>query len=99
MRKERAISMDRTTESCVQLNPGLLSTAERQLAAFARAVHELFGSEQARQSAEDWIEELELTYWPTGAAAPDWRRVAMAAAARLARRVTLRSQGDDRMSA
>jgi len=74
-------------ERCVQLNTGRLRVAERHLAAFARAVNELYGPEQAQQSVQDWIEELESMDWPAGEAAPDWRRVSIAAAARLARRV------------
>jgi hypothetical protein len=34
--------------------------AERELSAFTAAVAELFGAEQARVSAEDWLDELEL---------------------------------------
>jgi hypothetical protein len=37
----------------------LMTMAERELAAFFRAVTELFGSEQAEHSAEDWLHELE----------------------------------------
>ena len=42
-------------------NPGctdLMTTAERELSAFFNAVTELFGSEQAQLSAEDWLHEL-----------------------------------------
>jgi len=35
--------------------------AERELAAFFRAVKELFGSELAELSAEEWLRELEAT--------------------------------------
>ena len=87
MCEEKAISIDGTTKGCVQFNAGLPPMAGKQLAAFARAVSELFGPEQVQQSVEDWIEELELTDWPAGEAAPDWRHVTIAAAARLANRV------------
>jgi len=73
----------------MQLNSGRMRMAERHLAAFARAVHELYGAEQARQSAEDWVEELELTDWPEGETAPDWRQITVAAAARLAGRIDI----------
>jgi len=43
----------------------------------------LFGPEQARQSALDWIEELERTDWPSGDSVPDWRQITVAANARL----------------
>jgi hypothetical protein len=42
-------------------NPGctdLMTMAERELSAFFNAVTELFGSEQAQLSAEDWLHEL-----------------------------------------
>jgi hypothetical protein len=38
----------------------LMVMAERELGAFIRAVTDLFGPEQARLAAEDWVEELEL---------------------------------------
>jgi hypothetical protein len=34
--------------------------AERELSAFIVAVAELFGADQARLSAEDWLDELDL---------------------------------------
>jgi len=85
----KAIWIDRTTatKSSVQSNASLVTMAGRQLAAFACAVNELFGFEQAQQSVKDWMEELEFMDWPTGEAPPDWRRVTIAAAARLANRV------------
>jgi hypothetical protein len=36
----------------------LMELAERELSAFFRAVKQLFGSEQAERSAEDWLHEL-----------------------------------------
>ncbi len=36
-----------------------INMAERELSAFIRAVAELFGPEQARLSAEDWLDESE----------------------------------------
>jgi hypothetical protein len=60
--------------------------AERELSAFFTAVSELFGSEQAEVSAEDWLREL--TACPTLPASPrEWRTLTVSAAARLARRV------------
>ena len=38
--------------------PDLMTMAERELSAFFNAVTELFGSEQAQLSAEDWLHEL-----------------------------------------
>ena len=63
--------------------------AERELSAFTEAVTELFGSEQARASTEDWLEESELmdSDSPPLSAERDWRSVSIAASARLASRV------------
>ncbi len=40
-----------------------LASAERELSAFVTAVHQLFGPEQARCAADNWMEELERTDW------------------------------------
>ncbi|HME36509.1 MAG TPA: hypothetical protein VKF84_14835 [Candidatus Sulfotelmatobacter sp.] len=79
--------MQTAKQSCVEHTTGFLPGAEKELAAYAGAVQELFGSEQARQSVEDWLTELELMDWPARDALPDWRHVTVAAATRLARRV------------
>lgn len=65
----------------------LLATAERELSAFFAAVNELFDAEQARQAAENWMEELARTDWPGEKPVVDWRRVTIAAATGLASRV------------
>lgn len=85
--QEQAISIDGKTEDCVDLGNRLLPRAEKELGAFARAVNELFGSAHAGQSIKDWVEEFESIHWPAGGAIPDWRRVTIAAAGRLAGRV------------
>ena len=60
-----------------------LALAERELSAFVTAVHPLFGPEQARYAADNWMEELEQTDWIIEAQAIDWRGVTIVAAARL----------------
>jgi hypothetical protein len=60
-----------------------LASAERELSAFVIAVDELFGAEQARQAADNWLEELEQTDWLSQAPVIDWRKVTIAAAARI----------------
>jgi hypothetical protein len=60
--------------------------------AFARAVSKRFGSAQAGQSIEDWVEEFESIDWPAGSTIPDWRRITIAAAARLASRVEIKTE-------
>jgi hypothetical protein len=65
-----------------------INMAERELSAFILAVTELFGAEQARLSAEDWLDESELMDSPPRTTSRDWRSVTVAAAARLANRRT-----------
>ena len=61
--------------------------AERELSAFINAVTELFGAEQARLSAEDWLDEAELMEGPPRSGGRDWRAVTIAASARLTDRL------------
>ena len=53
---------------------GLIPMAERELAAFFNAVTELFGSELAQLSAEDWLQEL-TAIDALPASAREWRRI------------------------
>jgi hypothetical protein len=53
--------------------------AERELSAFIAAVAELFGSEQARLSAQDWLDESESMDSRLGSTSRDWRTVTIAA--------------------
>jgi hypothetical protein len=63
--------------------------AQRELSAFFTAVTELFGSEQAEVSAEDWLRELmKCNDFP--ASTLEWRTITIPAAAELARRVNTR---------
>ena len=83
MLEKRKLSRDAEKDGCIQLADGFLVRAEKELSAFIHAVDKLFGPKQARQSALHWIEELELMGWPSGESIPDWRRVTVAASARL----------------
>jgi hypothetical protein len=74
--------------------PRLLASAERELSAFVAAVNELFDAEQARQAADNWMEELEEMDWPSNAQVIDWRLVTIAAAARLGGRDKSRLPGN-----
>ena len=65
---------------------GLMTMAERELAAFFSAVRELFGSELAKHSAEDWLNELE-TADGLPASTREWRLITAKVARRLASRV------------
>ena len=68
-----------------QFNPrcsDLMTMAERELSAFFNAVTQLFGSEQAELSAEDWLRELiEIDGLPTSAR--EWRLITAKASTRL----------------
>ena len=64
--------------------------AERELSSFTAAVTKLSGTEQARLSAEDWLDESELMDSPTRSDMRNWRAVTIAASARLANRVNVR---------
>ena len=61
--------------------------AERELSSFIAAVTGLYGPEQARLSAEDWLDESELMDSPPRSEVRNWRSVTIAASARLASRV------------
>jgi alkylhydroperoxidase/carboxymuconolactone decarboxylase family protein YurZ len=63
-----------------------MTMATRELSAFFSAVTELFGSEQAEASAEDWLHELTASN-DLPASTREWRTLTLTAAARLARRV------------
>ena len=69
--------MDETTR---HFDHAKVQMAEKELAAFVSAVSELFGSTEAQQSAEDWIEIVTLMSCQTRGASPDWRQVTITAA-------------------
>ena len=94
--QEKAISIDGTTDDCVGFSDRLLPRAEKELGAFARAVNKLFSSAHVGQSIEDWVEEFESIDWPAGGTIPDWRRVTIVAAARLASRVEIKTEDQEK---
>jgi hypothetical protein len=63
--------------------------AERELSAFIAAVAELFGADQARMSAEDWLDELGLMDVSPQSTPRDWRAITIAASVRLANRLNV----------
>jgi len=65
----------------------LMTMAERELSAFFNAVTQLFGSEQAEVSAEDWLHEL-IESEGLPASAREWRLITAKVSARLASRVS-----------
>jgi hypothetical protein len=67
-----------------------ITLAERELSAFFRAVTELFGTEQAKLSAEDWLHEFTAT-GSLRASARELRWITTKASTRLASRVNASS--------
>jgi hypothetical protein len=61
--------------------------AESELTSFVANVKAAYGLEQAKLSAEDWIEESELMDSPPRSETRNWCAVTIAALARLADRV------------
>ena len=61
--------------------------AERELSSFVAAVTKLFGPDEAKVAADDWLDESDLMDSPPRSDARDWRSVTIAASARLADRV------------
>jgi len=66
----------------------LMNMAQRELGAFMRAVTEVYGSEEAMLAAGDWLDEFDATDELPGFAIGDWRRITIAAAERLANRLS-----------
>jgi hypothetical protein len=94
--QEKAVLIDGSTDDCVGFSDRLLPRAEKELGAFAQAINKLFGSPHVGQSIEDWVEEFESIDWPAGAAIPDWRQVTIVAAARLASRLEIKTEDQEK---
>lgn len=63
------------------------SPAIRELRAFISAVTELYGPDEARIAAEDWIRAFESTSDAFSFKPSEWRKVTIVAASELATRV------------
>ena len=76
----------------------LMTMAERELSAFFNAIAQLFGSEQAELSAEDWLQELiEIDGLPSSTR--EWRLITAKVSTRLASRVSASSLSTERQVA
>jgi len=76
----------------------LATMAERELSAFFNAVAQLFGSEQAELSAENWLQELiKIDRLP--ASTREWQLITARASSRLASRVGALSLSTERQIA
>ncbi len=58
MLEKRKMLMDAETDRCIQLASGFLILAEKELAAFIRAVDKLFGAEQARHDTAALVKQF-----------------------------------------
>jgi hypothetical protein len=83
------MNWDQTFESAAYTDQ--IHRAEHELASHVMAVEKCFGAEQARLSANDWLDECELMDSPPRCSDRNWRVVTVAALARLANRVTVAS--------
>jgi hypothetical protein len=79
-------------EEIDQVCKGLVVTAESEFGAFTSAVTGLFGPEQARLSAEDWLDELASMDCLPAPTSRQWRLVTVAALARVAIRMSVALQ-------
>ena len=78
--------------------PELVRMAERELSAFFNAIAQLFGSEQAELSAEDWLQELiQIDGLPSSAR--EWRLITEKVSTRLAGRMSASSRLTERQIA
>jgi hypothetical protein len=78
-----ALTTPTKSDGCIDL----LVMAEQELRAYFHAVRELFGSQQAQLSAEDWLDELE-TVKPLPASARQLRVMTISVARRLTARLS-----------
>jgi hypothetical protein len=89
--------MNSQEQFCDSTYADQMHIAERELSAFIRAVTQLFGPEEAKLSAEDWLDESELMDSPPRSTSRNWRAVTIAASARLANRLAVaQHRGSDR---
>jgi len=71
-----------------------MTLAERELSAYFTAISQLFGSEQAELSAEDWLQELiDVDNLP--ASPREWRLITAKTSSRLASRLNASSQSTE----
>jgi hypothetical protein len=70
----------------------LMTVAEREFVMFTRAVTELFGPEESKLSARDWLDEVASMDYLPAPMSREWRFITVAALARLTIRMTLALQ-------
>src|ERR1700730_9574991 len=87
MNERQPIPVYESKNSHSPADPDLMVIAEQELGAFIRAVTELFGPEQARLAAQDWVADVELRDCLPGPTRREWGSVTVAASVQLARRL------------
>ena len=91
---KKASSIVHAQRASVERVAELMTTAEKELAAFYEAVFRHYRLKEARNAAQDWIDDLGTMDWPA-----DWTlprtggHVTIAAADRLALRIIDHSPG------
>jgi hypothetical protein len=75
---------DSMSKTPIQPGAAPMLIAERAAAAFISAVNEVLGPEHAYEAAEFWIEQLNVVDWASSDRPPNWRRITIEAAARIA---------------
>lgn len=89
MHEPKPIPVNERTENDNSACNDLMTTAKRELVVFKSAVTQLFGPEQARLSAEDWLDELVSVDIRPGSASRELQLITVAALARLVVRLTV----------
>jgi hypothetical protein len=72
------------TPECLNELARWLIPAERELAAYRRAVHEMHGDCAADWATTDWLDSLETMTWPPSPPSSCWRQLTFVSASRLA---------------
>jgi hypothetical protein len=80
-----------SNSNCKSTFGDLTAAAERELGAFLNAVTDLYGADQARLAAEDWILELETMDLVPELSPSVWRTLTIGSASRLAERLNTAS--------
>jgi hypothetical protein len=68
---------------------GVTSIAQREFVTFTKAVSAMFGTAEARQAADDWLNELASRDCMPEPSSHEWRLITVAALARLTIRMSV----------
>jgi hypothetical protein len=82
----RPIAVSSEDADSIEMCRRQFAAATREMGAFVKAVHMLFGSVEAAQASEFWVELAEREEMPLVDGYPNWRHITVAAASQLAQR-------------